>query len=185
VKDKMIDVLQTYSEMAYLLSLFANLAVSVIGIVPSAFLTAANLAVFGFWPGFWISFAGEALGAVVSFILYRKGFRRLRETTWLSHPNVKPLLHASGKEAFWLVFSLRLLPLMPSGVVTFVAAIGRTSLPVFAAASSLGKLPALWMEAYAVHQLLHATWQGKLILVALSVAIFLFFWRKIRQKQTE
>ncbi|AKM18972.1 SNARE associated Golgi protein [Geobacillus sp. 12AMOR1] len=144
--------------------------------------SAANLTVFGFWPGFWVSFAGEAIGAVVSFVLYRKGLRRWSQTTWLSHPKVKPLLHASGKEAFGLIFALRLLPFVPSGAVTFVAAIGRTSLLVFATASSLGKLPALWMEAYAVHQFLEAAWAGKLMLAVASIVLLWFVWRKIGQK---
>ncbi|NNV07202.1 TVP38/TMEM64 family protein [Geobacillus sp. C56-T2] len=182
MEERMIEFLQAYGGAAYFLSLACNVAISVLGVVPSAFLTAANLVVFGFWPGFWISFAGEALGAVVSFLLYRKGFRRLRETTWLSHPKVKPLLYASGKEAFGLIFALRLLPFVPSGVVTFVAAIGRTSFPVFAIASSLGKLPALWTEAYAVNQVIHVTWQGKFILTILSIALFWFIWRKMRKK---
>ncbi|MGG2952101.1 TVP38/TMEM64 family protein [Geobacillus stearothermophilus] len=182
MEERMIEFLQAYGGAAYFLSLACNVVISVLGVVPSAFLTAANLTVFGFWPGFWVSFAGEALGAVVSFVLYRKGLRRWSQTTWLSHPKVKPLLHASGKEAFGLIFALRLLPFVPSGAVTFVAAIGRTSLSVFATASSLGKFPALWMEAYAVDQVIRVTWQGKLILAVLSGAMFLFIWRKIRKK---
>lgn len=182
MEERMIEFLQAYGGAAYFLSLACNVVISVLGVVPSAFLTAANLTVFGFWPGFWVSFAGEAIGAVVSFVLYRKGLRRWSETTWLSHPKVKPLLHASGKEAFGLIFALRLLPFVPSGAVTFVAAIGRTSLSVFAMASSLGKLPALWMEAYAVHQFLEAAWEGKLMLAVASIVLLWFVWRKIGQK---
>ncbi|AGT32014.1 hypothetical protein M493_08695 [Geobacillus genomosp. 3] len=185
MKDWMIDLFQAYGGAAYVLSLACNVAISVLGVVPSAFLTAANLTVFGFWPGFWVSFAGEALGAVVSFVLYRKGVRRWNGTKWLSHPSVKPLLHAGGREAFFLILALRLLPFVPSGVVTFVAAIGRTSLSVFTAASSLGKLPALWMEAYAIHQFLEAAWSGKLLLAVASIVLLWFVWRKIGQKTAE
>jgi uncharacterized membrane protein YdjX (TVP38/TMEM64 family) len=58
------------------------------------------------------------------------------------------LLEAKGLEAFFLVLSLRLLPFVPSGVVTFVATIGKTPLLIFIIASSIGKIPALLLEAY-------------------------------------
>lgn len=153
--------------------------------MPSVFLTAANLAVFGFWKGTFLSFAGEAIGAVVSFVLYRKGFRKLSETKLFSHPKVRRLLEAKGLEAFFLVLSLRLLPFVPSGVVTFVEAIGKTSLLIFMIASSIGKIPALLLEADSVYPLMNWTWKGKGILTFLSVSLFLFTWKKINRKKTQ
>lgn len=143
------------------------------------------MAVFGFWKGTFLSFAGEAIGAVVSFVLYRKGFRKLSETKLFSHPKVRRLLEAKGLEAFFLVLSLRLLPFVPSGVVTFVEAIGKTSLLIFMIASSIGKIPALLLEADSVYPLMNWTWKGKGILTFLSVSLFLFTWKKINRKKTQ
>ncbi|ASS90618.1 TVP38/TMEM64 family protein [Aeribacillus pallidus] len=174
MEEKLITLFHTYESVAYLISIAINIVISILGVVPSVFLTAANLAVFGFWKGTFLSFVGEAVGAIVSFVLYRKGFHKLSETKWFSYPKVKRLLEAEGVEAFSLVLSLRLLPFVPSGLVTFVAAIGHTPLLIFIIASSLGKLPALLLEAYSVYQVMNWTWQGKVISTLLSVFLFIF-----------
>jgi hypothetical protein len=49
-----------------------------LGVVPSLFLSGANAVVFGMVPGFFISLIGEALGAEVSFYLYRFGIRKAK-----------------------------------------------------------------------------------------------------------
>ena len=183
MEEQVIALFHTYPSIAFLLSIGINIVISILGVVPSVFLTAANLAVFGFWQGTFLSFIGEAVGAIVSFLLYRKGFRKLSETKWLSDPKVKRLLEAEGTEAFSLVLSLRLLPFVPSGLVTFVAAIGRMSLLLFLVASSLGKLPALLLEAYSVYQVMNWTWQGKVILTLVSAFLLMFTWKKITQKK--
>ncbi|EZP77689.1 hypothetical protein H839_08649 [Parageobacillus genomosp. 1] len=185
MKEQIITLLNTYENVSYLISIAINIIISILGIVPSVFLTAANLAVFGFWKGTFLSFAGEAIGAIISFILYRKGFKKFSESKLFSHPKVRRLLEAKGLEIFFLVLSLRLLPFVPSGVVTFVAAVGKTSLLVFIIASSLGKIPALLLEAYSVYQLMNWTWQGKVILTFLSVCLFLFTWKKINRKKAQ
>jgi uncharacterized membrane protein YdjX (TVP38/TMEM64 family) len=185
MREQIIALLNTYENAAYLISIVINIIISILGLVPSVFLTAANLAVFGFWKGTFLSFAGEAIGAIISFLLYRKGFKKLSESKLFSHPKVRRLLEAKGLEAFFLVLSLRLLPFVPSGVVTFVAAIGKTSLLIFMIASSIGKIPALLLEAYSVYQLMNWTWQGKVILTFLSICLFLFTWKKINRKKAQ
>jgi uncharacterized membrane protein YdjX (TVP38/TMEM64 family) len=185
MRKQIIALLNTYENAAYLISIVLNIIISILGLVPSVFLTAANLAVFGFWKGTFLSFAGEAIGAIISFLLYRKGFKKLSEFKLFSHPKVRRLLEAKGLEAFFLVLSLRLLPFVPSGVVTFVAAIGKTSLLIFMIASSIGKIPALLLEAYSVYQLMNWTWQGKAILTFLSVCLFLITWKKINRKKAQ
>ncbi|UOY92443.1 VTT domain-containing protein [Ectobacillus sp. JY-23] len=174
------ELFTTYEQIAFLLSILINILISVLGVVPSVFLTAANLTVFGLWEGLLLSFIGEAVGAVVAFYLYRKGFRSMTERK-LSHPKVQKLLRAQDREAFSLILALRLLPFVPSGLVTFVAAIGRVSLLVFAVASSLGKVPALLIEGYSVYQVINWTWEGKVIVTALAVVLLFITWRRLRK----
>src|SRR4051812_8936159 len=116
-----------------------SIIVAVIGLVPSFFITAANILFFGFWMGTFISFLGESIGAMVAFILYRKGFKKRMEGGLDKFPWLKKLLNAGSKEAFGLIISLRLIPFVPSGLITFAAAIGTVPLIIFVFASSLGK----------------------------------------------
>lgn len=173
MQNKVIDLLLQYQEWAMVISIVINILISTFGFIPSVFLTAANITVFGFWEGTLISFIGESFGAVVAFYLYRKGFKRITEKVFIRYPKLNALLEATGKRAFILILSFRLLPFIPSGIVTFVAAIGNASPLIFFIASSIGKIPALLMEAFMTNELMQWSNLGKIIVVI--IALFLMY----------
>lgn len=171
MKEQLIQIFQEHPGLAVVLSIFISVIVAVLGVIPSVFITAANIIFFGFWQGLLISFMGEALGAFLAFYLYRKGFKKTAAAKLHQFPRLQKLLEAESREAFTLIFSLRLLPFVPSGLVSFAAAVGRVSGITFLLASSLGKIPALLLEGYSVLEVTRFGWQGKLILFV--TAIFL------------
>ncbi len=173
------QLLQQYPQLAIIISIGISLLIAIIGVVPSFFITAANILFFGFWNGTLISFIGESIGAAIAFILYRKGFKKTLESRLLKYEKLKKLLFAKNKEAFQLIFSLRLIPYVPSGLITFAAAIGNVSFTYFFIASSLGKIPALLLEAYSVYGATHLGEQWKLMLILLGLLLLYFF---IQQK---
>ncbi|GAE28136.1 hypothetical protein JCM9140_4341 [Halalkalibacter wakoensis JCM 9140] len=63
MEDRLIYYFQEYEHFAILISIGISIIVAVLGVIPSFFVTAANLIFFGFWMGTIISFVGEALGA--------------------------------------------------------------------------------------------------------------------------
>lgn len=178
--DSLLRLFKEYQNLAIVISIFISIIIAILGVVPSVFVTAANILFFGFWNGMFISFAGEAIGAGIAFLLYRKGFKRSVEDRLDKYPKVQKLVNAEGKDAFYLVLVLRLIPFVPSGLITFAAAVGRVSFLSFIIASSLGKLPALFIEAYAVNEVTSFGWQGKLILAI--VAIVLLYWEIMNRK---
>lgn len=178
MKETILHLFEQYPQLAIIISLLLSIVIAVLGVVPSVFITAANILFFGFWQGMAISFAGEALGAAVSFLLYRKGFRKRSQKGLGRFPKLQLLVNAEGIQAFWLVLSLRLLPFVPSGLITFAAAIGRMPFGNFVIASSLGKIPALLIEAYSVYQVTEFGWQGKLILALVAIALIYFLLHK-------
>ena len=178
MKQDVLHLFSAYPHYALLFSLLISIAIAVAGVLPSFFITAANILFFGFWQGTLISFAGEAIGALLAFVLYRKGFKKRMDTNFKKYPKVQQLLHAQGREAFIAILSLRLIPFVPSGIITFAAAIGRVSLIVFFIASTIGKLPALLMEAYAAYEVTAFKWQGKLILFAVGIYLLYLLLNK-------
>lgn len=172
--DSLLQLFKQQHDLAFVISICASIIVAVLGIVPSVFITAANILFFGFWNGTLISFLGEAAGAGIAFLLYRAGFKKKVEKGLDRYPRLKRLLQAQNKEAFYLVFSLRLMPFVPSGLITFTAAVGKVSFVIFILASSLGKIPALLIEAYSVYEVTRFGWQGKLILTL--AAVVLLYW---------
>ncbi|WP_147534081.1 TVP38/TMEM64 family protein [Bacillus marasmi] len=184
MKEQVVQLLQQYDSYALFISIILNVIISLIGFIPSLFLTAANIVMFGFWEGTLVSFVGEVIGAVVSFLVYRKGLAGIADSKALQRPIVRKLLEVEGGHAFILVFSLRLLPFVPSGVITFLAAIGRMSLIVFVLSSTLGKLPALLIEAYSANELIQWSWQGKIIITILAgFLLFTLFKKTNRPKK--
>ncbi|MDQ3682963.1 MAG: VTT domain-containing protein [Bacteroidota bacterium] len=179
MQDQIIHFFQQYPHIAILASLLISIVIAVLGVVPSVFITGANILFFGFWKGTLISFLGETIGAAIAFLLYRKGFKSKIRKGLQKFPKLKRLIEAEGKQAFILILSLRLLPFVPSGLVTFAAAIGKVSAITFLIASSLGKIPALIIEAYSVYQVTQFGWQGKLILALISCVLIYFVIKKI------
>ncbi|MEO5890336.1 MAG: VTT domain-containing protein, partial [Ferruginibacter sp.] len=172
--NSLLHLFKENPHLAVIISLCISVLIAILGVVPSVFVTAANILFFGFWNGTLISFLGESIGAGIAFILYRKGFKKTITKGLDKYPRINKLINAGNKEAFYLVFSLRLIPFVPSGLITFAAAIGKVSLPVFFVASSLGKLPALLMEAWSVYEVTEFGWIGKIILAV--IALGLIYW---------
>lgn len=179
MKEAALHFFQQYPHLAVVSCFSFAVFVSLIGIIPSFFVTTAAVLFFGFWPGIAITFAGETIGAAIAFYLYRRGFKKSVSHRLEKHKSAQALLNADNREAFWLIFSLRLIPVLPSGLVTFTAAMGRASLLTFIAAGALGKFPSLLLEGYAAFQVTEFGWQGKLILVACAIVLIYFVIRHI------
>ncbi|MGF2617460.1 TVP38/TMEM64 family protein [Rossellomorea vietnamensis] len=163
------------------LSILLNIIISTLGVIPSVFLTAANISIFGFEFGLFLSFTGEVLGAIISFILYRKGLRKIASAKDIQQTHLKKLLHSKGGEAFFLVLGLRLFPFAPSGLVTLAGAFSTMGILNFAAASTLGKIPAILIEAYSVQEVLLMSGTGKFILTLTAVVLIGSFLIRLRK----
>lgn len=177
-----LHVLQWFEEMglyAVWVSLILNIIISILGIVPSVFITVANISFFGFWHGLLLSILGEALGAIISFILYRKGINKVKHKIPFTNEYLRKLQKTDGMEAFLLIILLRIFPFVPSGVVSLASAYSKVGVFNFSIASTLGKLPALLIEAYSIYQVIKWDWQGKLILAS-ALIVLLYFVKKHR-----
>ena len=146
------------------ISIILNIGISVFGFIPSVFVTAANISFFGFWQGLILSILGEALGAMISFYLYRKGINKVKKKVSINNKYLSRLQQTNGMEAFLLILSSRVFPFMPSGLVTLASAGSNVGMLNFSIASTLGKIPALVIEAYSTLQILNWSGQGKVIL---------------------
>ncbi|MET3695733.1 uncharacterized membrane protein YdjX (TVP38/TMEM64 family) [Bacillus oleivorans] len=184
----MADLIQSLfdqnPDLAFFLSVGINIIISSLAVIPSVFLTAANIIFFGFWEGTLISLIGELFGALFSFWLYRKSGRNLANRKLKNYPRVQNVLYVEGKEAFYLILSLRLLPFFPSGLITLTAALGKVSFLVFFLATAIGKIPALLIEAYSAYEVTRWTVQGKVILFIAGVFLLLATFYKMKKSRS-
>lgn len=180
MQENLVQFFEVLGLWAIVASIIINIVVSILGVVPSIFITAANILVFGLPLGIGISIAGEALGAIISFYLYRLGIHQLRKIQTNQKAIIRKLEHTEGWQAFWGIFSLRILPFIPSGLVTFISATSKVHISTFALASTLGKIPALFIEAFSIYGVIQANLEIKIILACVGLGIFitLFFKSK-------
>ena len=161
--------------LAVLLSVLVNIVISIVGVIPSAFLTAINATVFGLWGGFSVSFIGEIAGSLVAFWLYRKGFRKFIENRFTHSPHMKKLL-----DAFLLVIGLRLIAFVPSCLVTLYAPFSKMRFGSFAVASSIGKVPALLIEVSATYAVVSWLGIGQIIVFGLAIGTLYMVWKNMK-----
>jgi len=182
MKETILQIFEQAGLFAIFISLFVNILISIIGVLPSVFITAANLTFFGLYHGLIVSIIGEGLGALISFVLYRKGLRiwRLKD---FQHPVILKLKHLEGYKAFWIILSLRILPFIPSGAITLGSAFSKVSLTLFAIASTLGKIPSLIIEAGAVFGFMQVELKWKIVIIIVFVIISTWIGR-VRGKET-
>lgn len=178
----LIDLLIGLGDYAFILSILLNVIISVLGVVPSVFITAANIKLFGLENGLILSIAGEALGAIISFYLYRKGIKKFLNTKRIKNKYITELTKSNGKKAFFMIIALRIFPLIPSGVVTLAGAISKVGIVNYSLASTIGKVPSLLIEAYSIQQILIWNWKGKVILSLFSIVTIWLILSKNRKK---
>ncbi|MBN8192994.1 TVP38/TMEM64 family protein [Bacillus sp. NTK074B] len=169
----LLEWFNTLGIFAIALSILLNIIISVLGVLPSVVITAVNITFFGFEKGLAVSIAGEALGAIVSFYLYRKGIKKLFHHKEINNGLLTRLQNSQAVEAFCLIIAFRIFPFIPSGLVTLAAAISKVGIINYSIASTIGKMPALVIEAYSIQQVLVWNWKGK---VLLSVCLVFFIW---------
>ncbi|MEW8970388.1 MAG: VTT domain-containing protein [Mesobacillus sp.] len=176
--------------VAIFISLGVSITISVLGVIPSAFVTAANIIYFGFGGGLVLSIIGEAAGAIISFFLYRKGIKKLSQKVPSSKSikSLERLKNTAGTEAFVLVILLRLFPFAPSGLVTLAASFSKMGASAFMVSSTIGKIPALFIEAYSVNIMLgwKSEYQLAMAVFALLAGVCYYYWKmKMKKRKTE
>lgn len=158
---------------AMIASIVISIVIAVIGVIPSIVVTAANVAVFGVMNGFMLSFAGEVVGAQVSFYLYRWGFKKPIQQR-VRNKWAKKLLNQRNEVGFAVVLQGRLIPFIPSSLVTFYAAVSTIKPFTFFMATLIGKAPALVLEtltAYGALQVNSVILQWVIVVVMLVILI--------------
>lgn len=151
-----LQILEKWHNWAIVVSLLISILVAILGLVPSIFVTGANVLFFGIYNGLFISWLGEVIGAAISFKLYRWGFKRRTEHLGLNYPFIEKITQAKGNRIAILLFEGRLVPYIPSGVVTLAGAVSNMHLLPFMVATALGKFPSIALEvliAYNIIQL--------------------------------
>jgi uncharacterized membrane protein YdjX (TVP38/TMEM64 family) len=116
-------------------------------LAPAFFLTVAAGAMFGVWRGSLIVFIAASLGASV---VYAVG-SRVAKFAWMQRvtrdPRVAAVQAAIRSESLWIMFLLRLSPLVPYNILNYALALSGVRYVDFLIAL-IGMIPAIVMYTY-------------------------------------
>lgn len=175
------DYLSGYNiGVALFISIILSVLIAVAGIIPSIFVTGANVIVFGFYGGLIVSWIGEIIGAYVSFLLYRLGFKSKIDHFATKHALIKRISEGKGKIAFIYIFEGRLIPFLPSGVVTFAASVSSVGIISFVIATAIGKFPAMLLETVISYDMLNIRENYMRLLLVIVALVILAITQKFR-----
>lgn len=161
------------------ISLIVNIIIAIVGVVPSIFITAFNIHYFGIGYGLILCIIGESLGAIASFYIYRKGFKKI-SLNKIPDKYLK-ILNMPQKEQMKMIFSFRIFPYVPSGLITYLASITEINIWIFATVSTIGKIPAIFIEVLIVGGILNSSGSKKieLILTLIGILIIIKVFKKV------
>ena len=172
------SILENLGYWAIIISLILSIIVAILGVLPSIFITSANVLVFGFYYGLMLSWIGELLGAGVSFILYRWGIKKPIEKLVDNYPIIKRVTEAKGLRAWLLIFEARLVPFVPSGLVTLAGAISNINFLPFISATAFGKFPSILLEVLISHGLIVINKGWLTVIIVILMFLTLIFFKK-------
>nr|BDA21889.1 TVP38/TMEM64 family protein [Clostridium perfringens] len=181
--NSLINIFNQYSDLAIFISLFISVIIALLGIVPSVFVTGANIVFFGPINGFLISLLGEVIGGWISFKVYRKGINKFAGNIEGKYELIDKIVKSEGRNVGILIFEGRLIPFIPSGLVTLAAAMSRVNSFTFIISTFLGKIPSILLEVLASYGVIMASQKNlKLVIGVLSLILFLLTLKKLKDK---
>lgn len=179
--DNFVHILNSYSYIAIPISLLVSIVIALLGVIPSFFVTGANIVFFGPINGFLISLLGEVIGGVITFYLYRFGFKKRAEVL-SKYKMIDNIMKSKGKRAGFLIFEARLLPFIPSGFVTLAAAISEVTIGPYFIATILGKIPSIGLEAIVSYDLININDNFIRLFITLSSIVLIYVTLKFKNK---
>lgn len=153
--DMLIELFNNYSEFAIFISIIVSILISLAGVLPSVFVTGANILFWGPVKGVVISIMGEVIGGYITFKVYRLGIKSIIEKIEGRYKLIDKILKSKGLNAGILIFEGRIIPFIPSGGVTLAAAFSEVNDWIFIIATLLGKIPSIMLEGLISYDLIN------------------------------
>lgn len=179
--ENVVNIFREYSMLSIPISLVLSIIIALSGVIPSVFVTGANIIFFGPITGFLISLIGETIGASITFVVYRKGFKKGAGNLRDKYKLVKNIVESTGNKTALLIFEGRLVPFIPSGFITLAASISNINIRLFTIATIIGKIPSIALEALVSYDLINI--QENFIRLGITIVSLILIFITIRKRE--
>lgn len=177
--------IRSFGVWAVVVSIILSIIMTFGLIIPFILISAANGLVFGLGWGTVVSWAGEVSGAIVAFSIYRYYFRPFIIQRYAHTEYWHYVENISGRHGFKTILIARILPVIPSGILTMAASISTISFRDFAWATLLGKIPSVFAKVLVGYELVYFRINEIRLLIGLLLLILLYagaWWMKRRER---
>ena len=117
-------------------------------LLPGGVLAVGGGFFFGLWWGFLIVFAGNLLGAAISFALSRWVARRWFRRRLSQNATLRALGPALERESWKIILLSQLHPLFPTSLLNYLYGLTRIRFVSYMLWASIGRMPGLFLYAY-------------------------------------
>ena len=181
--EQLMELFETYRSFGPLFAILLPLVEAFFPFLPLVVFIVANANSFGLWLGFFLSWIGACLGAIIVFIIMRKlgklkFFQRLREKN-----AIKKLLTWIERRGFSPLFLIFCFPFTPSSAINVVAGLSRINIWQFILAVLSGKLVMIFMVSF-IGQDIRALLTQPIRSIIAGIVIFLlwFVGKKVEKR---
>jgi uncharacterized membrane protein YdjX (TVP38/TMEM64 family) len=117
-------------------------------LLPGGVLAVGGGFFFGLWWGFLIVFAGNLLGAAISFAMSRWVARRWFRRRLSQNATLRALEPALERESWKIILLSQLHPLFPTSLLNYLYGLTRIRFVTYMLWASIGRMPGLFLYAY-------------------------------------
>ena len=181
----LVEYLRSFGPWALVISFLLDVLINAGSVFPSVFLSTANGLIFGLPLGILVSWLAETVGVVLSFLLMRFFFRDTAELLIAKSNSLQHIDEASGEKGLYWMAVARMLPYVPSGILTAIGAVSRISVKDYIIANLIGKFPSTALEVVIGHDLVNFQ-ENSLrlgVLVSIGILAFLFYKKYMLRKK--
>ncbi|GIN84067.1 alkaline phosphatase [Heyndrickxia sporothermodurans] len=181
--ENMMNLIEQYRSLGPLPGIFLLLLEAFFPFLPLILIVIANTNAFGLWLGFFISWIGASVGAILVFLVIRK-FGKSRLLSFL-HKNrqVKKITDWVERHGFGPIFLLLCFPFTPSAVVNIVAGLSKINMIQYFLAVVTGKMVMIFIVSFVGHDIVSLINRPlKTAGVLLIIAVLWFVGKRIEAR---
>jgi uncharacterized membrane protein YdjX (TVP38/TMEM64 family) len=127
---------------------FAAYALCALAMLPAWPITMTLGSIYGIWRGLLIASPASIAGATVVFVLGRTVLRNRVRRRIARSDRIDVIVRAVGEQGAWVVFLLRLSPVVPFNLLNYALCITDLPLRVYVVATAIGMLPPTILYLY-------------------------------------
>lgn len=176
--ENIMELIRQYRSLGPLPGILLPICEAFLPFLPLFLFVMANASAFGLWLGFFYSWLGTCLGALLLFLFIRR-FGQKRLFSFLAgHPKVQRLMEWVEHHGFGPLFLLLCFPFTPSAVVNIVAGLSKISMYKYMLAVFIGKMVMVFTISFVGYDLQSLITKPYRTAIVLAVIFILWYFGK-------